>query len=176
MTNIKTHIKVVFFLLLIFLLASCGGTADNISIGDTAPNFSLQDKNGKSYSLSDYKDKSPVVVYFYPKANTPGCTKEACGIRDDFSKFKENGIVIFGISVDSKEDIKKFADDYNLNFPLLSDKDKTTAKNYDVLNNFGLANRVTFIIDKNGKIAKILKDFDIEKHSQLVLDIAKTLK
>ena len=149
------YIKEVFTLLFITLLISCGGTADNISIGDTAPNFSLQDINGKNYNLTDYVGKSPIVIYFYPKANTPGCTKEACGIRDDFSKFKENNIVIFGISVDSKKDIKKFADDYNLNFPLLSDVEKTTAKNYDVLNNFGMANRVTFIIDKEGKIAKI---------------------
>ncbi len=168
-------IKNILVLLTIFLLISCGGSPYNIKIGEAAPDFSLEDENGKTFTLADYKNKSPVVIYFYPKANTPGCTKEACGIRDNFSKFKENNIVIFGISVDSKEDIKKFTDDYNLNFPLLSDITKSTSKNYGVLNNFGLANRITFIIDKNGKISKILKNFDIEKHSQLVLDFAKTL-
>src|ERR1035437_6382353 len=86
--------------------------------GDKAPGFSLQDSNGKTYTLAEYKGKSPVIVYFYPKASTPGCTKEACGIRDDWSKFSQNGIPVLGVSVDSKKDIKKFVDDYKLNFPL----------------------------------------------------------
>jgi len=168
-------IKHIFILFVSLLLASCGGTVDNISLGDDAPNFTLQDSDGNSYTLSDYKEKAPVVIYFYPKANTPGCTKQACGIRDDFSKFKDNGITIFGISVDSKEDIKEFIDDYELNFPLLSDSEKTTSKNYGVLNNIGLASRISFIIDKEGKISKIMKDFDIDKHSNEVLTFAKSL-
>ena len=80
---------ILLFLSLIFLI-SCGGTAENLSVGNNAPDFTLQDSENNVYTLSDYKDKSPVVVYFYPKANTPGCTTEACGIRDDYSKFKEN--------------------------------------------------------------------------------------
>lgn len=170
------NIKKISIILASLFLFSCGGNADIVKVGDDAPNFSLQDANGKTFTLADYKGKSPVVIYFYPKANTPGCTKEACGIRDDFSEFKKSDIAIFGISVDSKEDIKEFVNDYNLNFPLLSDIEKTTCKEYGVLNNLGFANRITFIIDKNGKIAKILKNFDIEKHSQLALDIAKKLK
>ena len=172
MKNIKIYLTCLFT----FLLTSCGGTADNISLGDEAPNFTLQDSDGNSFTLSDYKDRSPVVIYFYPKANTPGCTKQACGIRDDFSKFKENGITIFGISVDSKEDIKEFINDYELNFPLLSDSEKTNSKNYGVLNNIGFASRISFIIDKQGKIAKIMKDFDIDKHSNEVLTFAKSLQ
>ena len=170
------NIKKISIILASLFLFSCGGNADIVKVGDDAPNFSLQDANGKTFTLADYKGKSPVVIYFYPKANTPGCTKEACGIRDDFPEFKKSDIAIFGISVDSKEDIKEFVNDYNLNFPLLSDIEKTTCKEYGVLNNLGFANRITFIIDKNGKIAKILKNFDIEKHSQLALDIAKKLK
>ncbi len=169
------NLKKIFIILTSLFLFSCGGNADIVKVGDSAPNFSLQDANGKTFTLADYKDKSPLVIYFYPKANTPGCTKEACGIRDDFSEFKKNNIAIFGISVDSKEDIKEFVNDYNLNFPLLSDIEKTTSKKYGVLNNLGFANRITFVIDKKGKIAKILKNFDIEKHSGLVLDIAKEL-
>ncbi len=170
------NINKIYIILTSLFIFSCGGNADIVKVGDDAPNFSLQDANGKTFTLADYKGKSPVVIYFYPKANTPGCTKEACGIRDDFSEFKKSNIAIFGISVDSKEDIKEFVNDYNLNFPLLSDIEKTTCKEYGVLNNLGFANRITFIIDKNGKIAKILKNFDIEKHSQLALDIAKKLK
>lgn len=169
-------IKICLATLFVLLLSNCGGTADNISIGDDAPNFTLQDSEGNSFTLSDYKNKSPVVIYFYPKANTPGCTKQACGIRDDFSKFEKNGITIFGISVDSKEDIKEFIDDYELNFPLLSDSEKTTSKNYGVLNSIGLASRISFIIDKKSKIVKIMKDFDIDKHSNEVLTFAKSLQ
>jgi len=170
------NIKIYLTILAGTLLAYCGGTADNISVGDDAPNFTLEDSEGTSFTLSDYKDKSPVVIYFYPKANTPGCTKQACGIRDDFSKFEENGITIFGISVDDKKDIKEFIDDYDLNFALLSDSEKTTSESYGVLNKLGFASRISFIIDKQGKIAKIMKDFDIDKHSNDVLTFAKTLK
>ncbi|MEE9430253.1 MAG: peroxiredoxin [Melioribacteraceae bacterium] len=169
-------IKHIFAIVIIFLVSSCGGTADNISVGDDAPSFTLEDAKGNSFTLSDYKDKSPVIIYFYPKANTPGCTKQACAIRDDYSKFEESGITIFGISVDDKEDIQEFMDDYDLNFPLLSDSKKTTSKDYGVLNNLGFASRISFIIDKESKIAKIMKDFDIDKHSQQVLDFALTLK
>jgi peroxiredoxin Q/BCP len=115
------------------------------------------------------------LVYFYPKANTPGCTKEACGIRDEFAKFSENNIQVFGVSVDSKEDIKKFVGDYSLNFPLLSDSTKETTEKYGVLGKSGMANRVTFVVDKNGKIAAILKDFDINSHASDVFEIAKKL-
>ncbi len=170
----KLRLIVLLYIVLIFI--SCGKTTNTISVGNVAPNFTLEDTKGNSFTLSDYKDKTPVVIYFYPKANTPGCTKQACGIRDDYSKFKENKITIFGISVDGKEAIKEFVEDYKLNFPLLSDSKKTTSESYGVLTNSGVAQRISFIIDKNGKIAKIMKDFDIDKHSKQVLDFAITLK
>ncbi len=165
----------LFFSLMILIFVSCGGTAENLSVGDKAPDFTLQDSNGNSYTLSDFKGKSPVIVYFYPKANTPGCTTEACGIRDDYSQFIQNGIKIFGISVDSKEAIQEFIKDHNLNFPLLSDANKVVAKKYGVLNNFGVANRITFIVDKDGKLANIIRDVDVNTHAEKVLDLAKQL-
>lgn len=147
-----------------------------LKVGDKAPDFTLQDAFGKSYQLSSYKGKSPVVVYFYPKASTPGCTKEACGIRDDWSKFKENNIPILGISVDDKLAIKKFVDDYKLNFPLLSDADKKVSKEYGVVGMLGYDKRVTFIVDKNSKIADVIEVKDIANHSKTVLDKALALK
>lgn len=166
---------VLVLIITTILLLSCGGTADNFSVGDDAPNFTLEDAENNSYTLSDYKEISPVIIYFYPKANTPGCTKQACGIRDDLSKFKENGIPIFGISVDSKEDIQEFINDYELNFPLLSDNTKEVSKSYGVLNNIGVSSRLTFIIDKNGKLAEIIRDVDVETHSDQIFEMAKKL-
>lgn len=167
--------NILFTLFASVILISCGGNAENLSIGDTAPKFTLQDSDNNSYSLYDYQGKSPVVIYFYPKANTSGCTKQACGIRDDYSKFEEKGIKIFGISVDSKESIKEFENDYQLNFPLLSDETKEVTEKYGVLNNVGLASRVTFIVDKEGKLANIIRDVDIDSHSAQVFEMALKL-
>ncbi len=158
------------------LITACGGNAEYLNISDTAPDFTLQDSEGNSFTLSSYRGISPVVIYFYPKAGTPGCTKQACGIRDNWSKFSENGVVVLGISVDSKEDIKEFIQENNLNFPLLSDEKKEVANAYGVLNNLGLANRITFIIDKKGKIADIIREVDVQKHAEQVFDIAMKLK
>lgn len=164
------------FLSAITLNLSFGEDNIELKVGDKAPDFKLQDANGKYYSLSDYYGKSPVVLYFYPKANTPGCTKQACGIRDDWSKFEKNGIKVFGVSVDSKKDIKKFVDEYGLNFPLLSDEDKKVCKSYGVLNILGFAKRVTFIIDKEGKIAHIINNVDVNTHAKEVFELASKLK
>jgi thioredoxin-dependent peroxiredoxin len=160
-----------------FLLSVVTMAQENIGlkIGDKAPDFTLKDAYGKSYTLSDYQGKSPVVVYFYPKAGTAGCTKEACAIRDDKDKFKKNNIEVFGVSVDPQEDIMKFVNDYSLNFPLLSDSAKTVSKDYGVLMNNGMDKRVTFIVDKKGNIADIINVTDIASHSQQVFDDAKKL-
>jgi len=147
-----------------------------LKAGDKAPDFTLQDAFGISYKLSSYKGKSPVIVYFYPKAGTSGCTKEACGIRDDWSKFKQNNIPVLGISTDDKPAIKKFIDDYKLNFPLLSDADKKVSKEYGVVGMLGYDKRVTFIIDKNSKIADVMEVKDIANHSKTVLEKAIALK
>ena len=174
----KTHnfLLIALFIASFTVLQSCGGNAENLSVGNPAPDFTLQDSDGNSYSLSSYKEKNPVIIYFYPKAGTPGCTKQACGIRDSFSKFKENDIVVLGISVDSKESIKEFIKDNNLNFPLLSDENKEVSKAYGVLNNIGVDSRITFIVDKQGNIANILRDVDVETHANDVFNLAVKLK
>ena len=173
--------KYNFLLIALFIasftvLQSCGGNAENLSVGNSAPDFTLQDSDGNNYSLSSYKEKNSIIIYFYPKAGTPGCTKQACGIRDSFSKFKENDIVVLGISVDSKESIKEFIKDNNLNFPLLSDENKEVSKAYGVLNNIGVDSRITFIVDKQGNIANILRDVDVETHANDVFNLAVKLK
>ena len=164
---------VVFFML--FFVTVYGG--NKLKIGMKAPNFTLHDAYGKAYTLSSYQKKSPVIVYFYPKAGTPGCTKEACGIRDSWKKFEESKIPVLGISVDGKVALKNFIDKYHLNFPLLSDSLKKVSKDYGVLNTkYGVDNRVTFIINKKGKIANIIKVTDIEGHAAKVFKLASELK
>lgn len=174
--KINIFLLMAFFTASFLTLQSCGGNADNLSVGNAAPGFTVQDSDGNSFSLLDYKGKNPVVIYFYPKAGTPGCTEQACGIRDSFTKFKENEIVVFGVSVDSKESIKEFISENNLNFPLLSDESKEVSKAYGVLNSIGLDSRITFIVDKQGNIANILRDVDVETHADDVFSIAVKLK
>ena len=176
MTKLLNFISFAVIIFSLIGLQSCGGKAENLNVGNAAPDFTLQDSDGNSFTLSDYKGKNPVVVYFYPKAGTPGCTTEACGIRDSFTKFEENGIIIFGISVDSKESIKEFIKEHNLNFPLLSDEKKEVSKAYGVLNTIGLDSRITFIVDKQGNIADIIRDVDVETHAKDVYDLAIKLK
>ena len=166
--------KILFFVsLFVFLFFSVKGS--KLKVGDIAPDFTLEDAFGNKYTLSSYRGKSPVVIYFYPKANTPGCTKQACGIRDEWSKFKQIGVPVFGISVDSKKSLKNFIDKYSLNFPLLSDETKEVCKAYGVLNLLGFASRVTFIVDKEGRIAHVIDKVDVETHAKEVLELVKTL-
>lgn len=167
--------KILVNAFLLVIIISCSSGKENLTVGNKAPDFTLQDSRGNNYKLSDYIGKSPVIVYFYPKANTPGCTREACGIRDNFSKFQETGIQVFGVSTDSKSAIKEFISDYNLNFTLLSDENKEVSKIYGVLNDSGKASRVTFIIDKNGNLFQILNDVNVETHADQVFEIAKKL-
>lgn len=153
---------------------SCGGNAQNLVEGETAPDFTLENYEGEEFTLSDYQGQ-PVVVYFYPKAGTPGCTEEACGIRDNYSKFMEENIKVFGVSVDSKEELKDFKEENNLNFTLLSDADKTVSEKYGVLNNIGFSNRITFVINREGKIAHIMRDVDVSTHANEIYEIASKL-
>ncbi len=146
-----------------------------LKVGMTAPNFTLEDAYGHHYSLSSFKGKLPVIVYFYPKAGTAGCTKEACGIRDDWGKFKKKKIQVLGISVDTKKEILKFIKDNNLNFPLLSDASTKVSKDYGVYNSQGYDNRITFIVNKKGKINNIINVKNIEEHAEEVFKIASKL-
>ena len=149
--------------------------SSELKIGDDAPDFTLLDHNGEEQTLSDYFGKK-LVVYFYPKDDTPGCKKEACSIRDNYNRFEENNIIVFGISYDSPSSHKKFAEKYNLPFILLSDSKKSVAKLYNS-NGFIMAKRNTFLIDKDGeiyKIYKIYKNVDVTTHTEnILIDFSK---
>ncbi len=143
-----------------------------LKVGDDAPDFETVDQDGKKVRLGDYKDKT-VVLYFYPKDNTPGCTVEAKNFRDNIDIFKQNGIDIFGMSVDSQESHKKFQGKFDLNFTLLSDKDKRITREYGVLG-LAVAKRVTYII-KNGKIMYVFEKVTPKDHAKEVFDRIKEL-
>jgi peroxiredoxin Q/BCP len=146
--------------------------------GDDAPNFTLPDNQGRQVSLGNFKGKW-VVLYFYPKDDTPGCTTEACRFRDDFKILENLGAQIVGMSIDDSFSHKKFAEKYNLPFPLLSDASGEVASLYGALNNFlviKLAKRYTYLINPQGKIAKIYLSVDTSKHSQEIIEDLKKLK
>lgn len=171
--------KIMFYVFVLIVSASSFSLAEapkELKVGMKAPNFKLEDSYGKTYTLSSFKGKMPVIVYFYPKAGTAGCTKEACGIRDDWGKFKKGKIQVLGISVDTKPEIKKFIKDNNLNFPLLSDASTKVSKTYGVYGKGGYDNRVTFIVDKKGTIRKIINVTNIDQHAKEVYDFASKLK
>lgn len=150
----------------------------SLKIGDDAPNFNLPDHHGNQVSLADFKDKW-VVLYFYPKDDTPGCTTEACQFRDDFKQLQGLDAKVIGISVDDSFSHKKFAEKYHLPFPLLSDVSGDVASSYGALNNFliiKLAKRYTFLINPQGKIAKIYFSVDTSKHSQEIIEDLKKSK
>ena len=131
-----------------------------LEVGTKAPDFTLPDQNGDLHSLSEYKGKK-VILYFYPKDNTPGCTKQACGFAERYPQFTEKGAVVLGISKDSVASHKKFEEKYGLPFTLLSDPERKVIQAYDVWKekmNYGKVSmgvvRTTYLIDESGKIAK----------------------
>lgn len=152
--------------------------AGSLAVGQAAPPFSLKDQNGKTQRLSDYAGKW-LVVYFYPKDDTPGCTKEACHFRDDIAQLRALGVQLLGISLDSTESHDHFAAKFSLPFPLLADEGGAIAKAYDAywsLAFIHVARRHTFIIDPTGHIAKIYRKVDPDTHSAEVIADIKTLQ
>ena len=148
-------------------------SVSKIETGMKAPEFTAQITSGKTIHLRDYKGKK-VVLYFYPKDDTPGCTVEACGLRDEYQKIRELNAEVLGVSVDNTDSHQKFTNKFNLPFPLVADPDKSITKSYGVLNDkSGNARRVTFIIDEQGKIAKIFETVKPDQHPQEVLDALK---
>jgi peroxiredoxin Q/BCP len=144
--------------------------------GSTAPAFKTVDAEGETVSLIDFRGQK-VVLYFYPKDDTPGCTKEACSFRDDFSKFKKRGIVVLGISPDTEASHKKFTAKYKLPFTLLADTEKSIAEAYGVWGEKKFMGRTymgvlrtTFLIDEKGKIKKVFEKVKPEEHASEVLD------
>ena len=157
--------------LLVFLLISSSSVLANLEVGDKAPNFILNDQNNEAHQLSDYEGRW-VILYFYPKDDTPGCTTQACDFRDAVKRIIASRSVVFGLSLDSVESHKRFSDKNNLPFSLLSDEEGVAAKSYDSLNNFmgyKSAKRNTFIVNPDGFISKIYLSVDPKTHSQMVL-------
>ena len=133
-------------------------------IGDKAPGFEAETYGGERIKLGDFMNKKTVVLYFYPKDNTPGCTKEACSLRDGIKTLEKLEVQVLGVSTDGVKPHEGFKDKYNLNFPLLSDKSKSIIKAYGVESDFGTARRVTFLIDKTGVIRHIWQKVNTSKH------------
>jgi peroxiredoxin Q/BCP len=147
-----------------------------LKVGDTAPDFEGQTSKDTQVRLRDYLGKRNVVLYFYPKDDTKGCTIEACNFRDKLQPIAALWTEVIGVSVDTVESHKKFAEKNSLNFPLISDHDKQISKTYGVLSEDGAhAERTTFIIDKEGKIAKIFTNVDITKHTDEIVMALKLL-
>ena len=168
----------ICFAIAFYLFRANVMAAPILKIGDDAPTFTLPDSLGNQVSLNDYKGKW-VVLYFYPKDDTPGCTTEACHFRDDFKSLEAIGAKVIGVSIDDSFSHKKFAEKYNLPFPLLSDASGEVASRYGALNNFlviKLAKRYTYLINPQGKIAKIYLSVDTSKHSQEIIEDLKKLK
>lgn len=139
----------------------------------SAPAFTAQTTTGKTISLSDYRGRR-VVLYFYPKDDTPGCTIEACGLRDQYQKIRDLGAEILGVSVDDTGSHQKFTEKYNLPFPLIADTDRSITKNYGAYNDkWNMAKRVTFIIDEQGKIQKVFDTVSPQNHPQEIIDFLK---
>ena len=159
------------------MLFSFSSVAD-ITRGETAPNFQLVDQYNKTHKLSDYHGKW-VVLYFYPKYDTPGCTKEACHFRDDIFRIRKLHAEILGVSVDNQTSHAKFSEKHGLPFPLLADVGGRVAENYHALWSLGpikVARRHSFIIDTEGRIAKIYRDVDPDNHSREVIQDLEKLQ
>ena len=152
------------------------------SVGKAAPAFSLLNQHNETVSLKDFKDKKNVVLYFYPRANTPGCTVQACGIRDFKKEFNKLDAVVLGVSPDSVKKLQSFEEKQQLNFDLLSDEDHVIAEKYGV---WGLKKfmgresmgilRTTFVIGKDGKIKHIMKKVKTKSHHEDVLECLQQL-
>jgi len=152
-----------------------------LRVGDKAPDFELKDQTGKAHKLSSYKGKG-IVMYFYPKDLTPGCTIEACSFRDNYDAYKKKGIVVFGVSADTVDMHQRFAERFELPFPLLADTEKEVCKKYGVWGEksfmgrkFMGINRITFFIGTDGKVKKVFKEITVKTHAQDILKEAKEL-
>ena len=152
-----------------------------IDTGKKAPAFSLPDQSGKQHSLSDYSGQ-PVVIYFYPKDDTPGCTTESCAFQDNLPKFKSGKAAVLGVSILDEASKARFASKYGLSFPLLADADHEVADKYGVWKKkslygrsfMGIA-RTTYLIDREGKVAKRWDNVKVDGHAEQVLDAVEAL-
>lgn len=156
------------------LLATLGMTLAGAELapGQPAPAFSAQDQNGRTISLAEFQGKSVVVLYFYPKDDTPGCTKEACSLRDGYQEIRKRGAVVLGVSADDVKSHAAFAEKFHLPFPILADPGHAIIDAYGVrMPVVGFAKRVTFIIGKDGIIRNIVTEVKAAEHDRQVLDL-----
>ena len=166
-------------LLLSFFMATILWGEDMLTTGQPAPDFSLKDARGEIHKLSDYKGKI-VVLYFYPKDDTPGCTAEACNIRDNYSELIKRDIVILGISFDDQESHQKFSEKYKLPFPILSDSEKNVARQYGAIRGALLSfvgpKRITYLIDEKQNVLHIFEKVDTKNHTAQILNLLTRMK
>ena len=145
-----------------------------LKVGDKLPNFTAKDANGNIFNSQDFIGKQPLVIYFYPKDDTPGCTVQACSFRDHYQEFKDLGAEVVGISSDSVQSHIRFKSRFNLPFILLSDNDKKLRKLFGVENNFLiLPGRETFVVDGNGTILMVFNSMSAKIHITKALEILK---
>lgn len=149
-----------------------------VKVGDIAPDFSLPTPSGSTVSLRDFRGQKPVILYFYPKDDTPGCTVESCAFRDQYEVFKTAGAEVIGISGDSRDSHQKFAAKYNLPFILLSDQGDKVRKQYGATTAFGLIpGRVTYVIDKDGIVQQVFDSmFNFKGHIEEALKTLQKIK
>lgn len=158
----------------ILSLLGLSAAATDLKEGMKAPAIQAQDQHGKTIKLSDFLGKSAVVLYFYPKDDTPGCTKEACSLRDGHGALLGAGAVVLGVSADDVRSHKAFAEKFQLPFSLLADPDSAIIKAYGVkMPVVGMAKRITFLIDKQGVIRRILAEVNTAQHDRQVLEALK---
>ena len=138
-----------------------------LAVGTTAPAFTVKDTKGNTVSLSDFAGKT-VVLYFYPKDDTPGCTKQACSFRDNYTQYQGKDIVVLGVSMDDEASHQKFTDKFSLPFPLLADTNGAIVKAYDV-DGGGYAKRVTYVIDPSGTISQVYTTVKTDTHAEDIL-------
>lgn len=151
-------------------------SAAEVKEGTKAPTFEAQDQNGALVRLADFQGKSSVVLYFYPKDDTPGCTAQACSLRDGFAEIKAAGAVILGVSADNSQSHKAFAEKFHLPFSILADPEKRIIGAYGVkMPLLGFAKRVTFLIDRQGLVRKVITDTRTKDHDQQVLAFLKAM-
>ena len=162
----------------ITLSVSFAQTATSPKVGDAAPSFEGKDQDGKSWKMADLKGKKVVLLYFYPKDDTPGCTKEACGFRDRIADLKKDNVEVIGVSFDSADSHQKFISKYSLNFPLLADTDGKIADEYGVrATGKNVARRVSFLIGLDGKIVHVTDTSKADIHlSEMKEAVAKLPK
>jgi peroxiredoxin Q/BCP len=163
------------------LVTACGpvrrtdGGVGLLPLRSTAPEFSAPDQTGRVRALAEFKGRA-VVLYFYPRDATPGCTREACAFRDAWSKLEKTGAQVLGVSTDDVASHARFASEHQLPFPILADPEKKILRAYGVDSTLGLSSRVTFVIDRAGVVAKVYPDVDPGVHASEVIAVLEALK